>query len=132
MTVLRYASSSLRRAWFTTSAFRDSFSLQSQHIVSPILTAGHAKSTTLHGLRNQCVWSYTPKACFASSSEGTEGKLPVGSQRYLTIQPNSQHIGDADRTLGRELQIRFVRIVAIGMLLVAATKVVPLMCRYSP
>lgn len=28
------------------------------------------------------------------------------------------------------MQIRFVRIVAMGMILVAATKVVPLMCRY--
>lgn len=28
------------------------------------------------------------------------------------------------------MQVRFVRIIALGMILVAATKVVPLMCRY--
>ena len=36
----------------------------------------------------------------------------------------------AESGSGREMQIRFVRIIAIGMILVAATKIVPLMCRY--
>lgn len=36
----------------------------------------------------------------------------------------------AAKAPGGELQVRLVRIVAIGMLLVAATKIVPTMCRY--
>lgn len=39
-------------------------------------------------------------------------------------------LSQAESGSGRDMQIRFVRIIAIGMILVAATKIVPLMGRY--